>query len=223
MKTLSKLLKTLGTTLIILLSLTTAQGQNQSKDLKKIADSGNKPNWVNWSRGKDFKSLGKGRASKLKLEKEDEVYLFVAYAQEIANNGKTDLFSLDDTKRVATLNASFEIASILKQEIDASISRDVTITPEAREDLFQRTEKMKTSAKFSGFTRVGSYWEKNLDKANDKTYWDVYFLYSINKDILIQNLEKVMNQLDLPDKTSSVLAAIETAAAEADDADIGEF
>ncbi|WP_421871245.1 hypothetical protein [Marinoscillum sp.] len=218
MKNTAKLLMAV-TYLLITLSALEVQAQKE----KKLEDSGNKPHWVNWSRGKDFKRLGKGRANRIKMDKDDDVYLFVANAREMANNGSTDLFSLDDTRRVATLNASFEFASILKQEIDASVRNDVAISEEARERLFTRTEKMKTAAKFTGFTRVASYWEKILEKETNKIYWQVYFLYSINAKTVQENLAKAMEQLELADKTSAVMAAIETAAEEADDGDIGEF
>ncbi|MEQ8239142.1 MAG: hypothetical protein RIA69_08000 [Cyclobacteriaceae bacterium] len=208
--------------LLVVFSLTidlSAQGK-----LKKIDDSGGKPNWVNWSRGKDFKRLGKGRANKLKLDKNDEVYLFVAYARETANNGKTDLFSLDDTKRMATLNASLAIASIFKTEIDEALTNDVKISDDARQRLMTRTTKMTTAAKFSGFTKAGSYWEKMYDKENDKTYWDAFVLYSINRKTLEENLERAMNQLDIADKAGEVMSAIITASDDADDQDlVGEF
>ncbi|RED92462.1 hypothetical protein [Marinoscillum furvescens] len=204
---------------VFTIGCTNAFGQKE----KKLEDSGNKPHWVNWSRGKDFKRLGKGRANKIKMDKKDDVYLFVATAREVANNGSTDLFSLDDTRRVAALNASFEFASILKQEIDASVKNDVTISEEARDRLFTRTEKMKTAANFTGFTRVASYWQKVLEKETNKVYWQVYFLYSINAKTVKENLSKAMEQLSISDKTSAVMAAIETAAEEADDGDLGDF
>ena len=189
---------------------------------QKVLDkaSGSKPGWVTWTRGKTFKSLGKGRGKKIKINKDEEVYLFRAQARELANNGDKDVFSLDDTKRMTSLNASFELASIMKLEIDASVTNDVNITDEVKQRIFDRTEKMKSRAKFSGFTRVGSYWEKVLDKSTDKIYWEVHYLYSMNKPIFTENLEKAMKQLDIPDKAQAVAMAIETAAEEAD---IGDF
>lgn len=213
--------KLFKSTLVLLIGLFLSQ--NVFAQVKKLDDSGKKPHWVSWGRGKDFKHLGKGRANKLKLDDDDEVYLFVSSATEVANNGKTDLFTLDDAKSMCALNASKEVAAILKTKIDAAVKNDVQITEDSRQRVVTRTEKMINAAKFSGFVRVGSYWEKYLDKESGKTYWEVNYLYSMNRKILEENLEKAMLQLDIPEKTSEVMSAIETASDEVDDEDLGDF
>ena len=206
--------------LMLFLALTLLYSESFAQ--KVIDKSGPKPGWVNWSRGKDFKSLKKGRGKKIKTNRDEDVYLFVAYARETAFKGGKKIFSLDDAKRSAALNASFEIASIIKQKVDAAVSSSTQIKNEdERARVFERTEKMKTAATFTGFTRVGSYWERIEDKDNDKEYYDVMLLYSMNKPYLMDNVKRVAEKLELPEEdTNSTMDEILTAG---DEADLGDF
>lgn len=216
MKYTKTIYKALVLTFILSLLYSESYGQ------KKLEKSGPKPNWVNWSRGKDFKSLKKGRGKKIKTNRDEDVYLFVAFARETAFKDGNTIFTLDDAKRSAGLNASFTIASIIKQEVDAAVSSSTRIINEdERARIFERTEAMKTAATFTGFTQVGSYWEKVADKENDKQYYDVALLFSMSKPFLMDNVNRVAEKLELPEEdAANVMSQILTAG---DDADLGDF
>ncbi len=211
--------------LLILLSLLLLF--NNAKAQKVVEKSGHQPHWTNWSRGKDFKSLKKGRAKKIKLNRQDDVYLFVANARERAyyeKGGQEWGYTLDDARRSTSLNASFEVASILKNHVDAVVANSTRIPSGARERIFERTERMKTAANFSGFTRVAQYWERVQDKDSELEYYDVKFLYTFSKKTLTDLLDRVSAQLEIPSEDSNdILNQVLTAAEEVPDADLGDF
>lgn len=179
---------------------------------------GARPSWMTWSRGKDFKHLGPKRASKIKFCEKESVYLFVVdvtekeYIEDEEENG----FTLDDVEAMASLEASVEFARRLKTSIDEEVSSGVKNSGK-RERVFSRTTNMVTDAKFSGFNKVGSYWERKKNQNTGKTEITVSHLYSMCSSTFKDTIERVAGKLEIEDLSESLTARIETAAEDVDD------
>ncbi len=156
--------------------------------------SGRKPNWVEWSRGRDFVEVEKSREFNIK----ETSYLLVVHTSEPIT------FTLDDVRTLNQLHAGLDFFSKLNLEIEnkqlsegihkrieiiksdapflqARLERSVTRMGEKEVEVFMRNEKLTIPLRFFGVKQLDEYWEKVKDNESSKEYLQLYILYSISK------------------------------------------
>lgn len=184
--------------------------------------SGKKPNFTNWSRGKDFKYMTR-KSKNLGLDKGPK-YLFVSEATQPTysrEGGKESGYRATEVVEEAADNARASLAQLLNTTVERTAEKRLTQDGDGRSDYKKTIQTVSAQARFSGFVQVGSYYQKETnDGYQDYHAW---VLFSYKEEELRKLLEAYSKELGIPNFTEDILSEIQTATDNLDDVDDKEF
>lgn len=184
---------------------------------KVTAKSGRRPSFTKWSRGSDFKYVSAKK--KIKGIPKGEKFLFVAEAVVESyrkENGRTYGFRAHEAVKEAEDNARIILAQTLNTYVRSVVNKSTEMDSLGRVDFFERMETISAKARFGGFFRMSSYYQREEVEGEPPMY-HAWVLFYYEADKLREIIKQYAEMLDAPELAEPVTDAIETAA---DDADI---